>query len=52
MLEGGENILEVSNMLGHSDSIMTLSKYAWYIKRADKKRATFLTKNGTIRFIK
>lgn len=42
MLENNEDILWVSNMLGHTDSTMTLSKYARYIKRKDKKRATFL----------
>ncbi len=44
MLENGEDILWVSNMLGHTDSTMTLSRYAKYIKREDKKRATFLEK--------
>jgi len=52
MLENGEDILWVSNMLGHTDSTMTLSRYAKYVKRKDKKRATFLEKNvaqlGTI----
>jgi len=51
MLENGEDILWISNMLGHTDSTMTLSRYAKYIKRDDKKRATFLEKrvalNGT-----
>lgn len=42
MIEHNEDILWVSNMLGHTDSTMTLSKYARYIKRKDKKRATFL----------
>ena len=42
MLENGEDILWVSNMLGHTDSTMTLSRYARYIKRDDKRRATFL----------
>jgi len=42
MLENGEDILWVSNMLGHKDSTMTLSRYARYIKRDDKRRATFL----------
>jgi len=42
MLENGEDILWVSNMLGHTDATMTLSRYARYIKRKDKKRATFL----------
>lgn len=44
MLENGEDILWVSNMLGHTDSTMTLSRYARYIKREDKKRASFLHK--------
>ena len=44
MLENGEDILWISNMLGHTNSTMTLSKYARYIKRDDKKRATFLDK--------
>jgi len=47
----GEDILWVSNMLGHTDSTMTLSKYARYIKRENKKRGQFLkeelTPNGT-----
>jgi integrase len=42
MLLNNEDILWVSNMLGHINSTMTLSKYARYIKRANKKRATFL----------
>ena len=42
MLENGEDILWVSNMLGHTDATMTLSRYARYVKRDDKKRATFL----------
>ncbi|MEA3511974.1 MAG: tyrosine-type recombinase/integrase [Campylobacterota bacterium] len=42
MIENNEDILWVSNMLGHVNSTMTLSKYARYIKRADKTRASFL----------
>jgi len=42
MIENNEDILWVSNMLGHVNSTMTLSKYARYIKRANKTRATFL----------
>jgi len=42
MLENGEDILWVSNMLGHTDSTMTLSRYARYIKREHKKRGQFL----------
>jgi len=45
MLENGEDILWLSNMLGHTDSSMTLSKYTHYIKRKEKKRGEFL--NGT-----
>lgn len=51
MLENGEDILWVSNMLGHTDATMTLSKYARYIKRDNKNRGSFLEKsvaqNGT-----
>ena len=51
MLENGEDILLVSNMLGHTDSTMTLSRYERYIKRKNKKRGQFLkqelTPNGT-----
>jgi integrase len=42
MIENNEDILWVSHMLGHVNSTMTLSKYARYIKRANKERATFL----------
>jgi len=42
MLSNNEDILWVSNMLGHKDSTITLSKYSRYIKRDKKKRATFL----------
>ena len=45
MLENGEDILWVSNMLGHADASMTLSRYARYIKRDKKKRAQFLKKS-------
>lgn len=41
MLENNEDILWVSNMLGHVNSTMTLSKYAKYIKRNNKNRASF-----------
>lgn len=44
MLENNEDILWVSNMLGHSNPSMTLSKYAKYVKRKEKKRAQFLSK--------
>ncbi|WP_345974780.1 site-specific integrase [Sulfurimonas sp. HSL3-7] len=42
MLENGEDILWVSNMLGHTDSTMTLSRYARYVKRKERKRGQFL----------
>ncbi|MFP4333637.1 MAG: tyrosine-type recombinase/integrase [Campylobacterales bacterium] len=42
MVENGEDVLWVANMLGHSDPSMTLTKYAKYQKRDNKKRATFL----------
>jgi len=45
MLENGEDILWVSNMLGHTNSTMTLSRYARYIKRDGKQRATFLSES-------
>ena len=48
MLENGEDILWVSNMLGHTDSTMTLSRYARYVKRDDKKRATFLENKSVL----
>ena len=41
MIENGENILCVSNMLGHTNATMTLEKYARYVKRADKKEVNF-----------
>jgi integrase len=44
ILKNGEDILWISNMLGHTDSTMTLSRYAKYIKRDEKKRASFLEK--------
>ncbi|MBA3025249.1 MAG: site-specific integrase [Sulfurimonas sp.] len=42
MIENNEDILWVSNMLGHSDASMTLQMYAKYRKREDIKRASFL----------
>ena len=42
MLSNKEDILWVSNMLGHTDSTMTLSKYSRYIQRDKKKRGQFL----------
>jgi len=44
MISSGEDILWVSNMLGHKDSSMTLEVYAKYVKQTDKKRAVFLAK--------
>ena len=35
-------------MLGHTDSTMTLSKYARYVKRDDKKRARFLDNKSVL----
>lgn len=43
MISNGEDILWVSNMLGHKDSSMTLQNYARYVKHATRKRATFLS---------
>jgi len=42
MIENKEDILWVSNMLGHADASMTLQMYAKYRKRDDIKRASFL----------
>lgn len=42
MIENNEDILWVSNMLGHTDASMTLQMYAKYRKRDDVKRASFL----------
>jgi integrase len=42
MISEGEDILWVSNMLGHANAQMTLSVYANYIKSDKKRRATFL----------
>ncbi len=43
MIENGEDILWVSNMLGHRDSVVTLNRYARFTKRREKKRrGTFL----------
>ncbi len=42
MIENNEDILWVSNMLGHINSSMTLSRYAKYVKRSEKQRAKFL----------
>ncbi len=43
MLENGEDILWISNMLGHTDSSTTLTKYAHYVKKKEKKRAQFIS---------
>jgi integrase len=42
MISKGEDILWVSNMLGHANSQVTLTRYAKYIKTDKKRRATFL----------
>jgi len=42
MLSNGEDILWVSNMLGHKHSSMTLDMYARYVRQKNRKRATFL----------
>ena len=42
MIASGEDILWVSNMLGHKNSNITLSTYAKYIKNDKKSRGTFL----------
>lgn len=42
MISSGEDILWVSNMLGHKNSNITLSTYAKYIKNEKKSRGTFL----------
>jgi integrase len=42
MIANGEDILWVSNMLGHVSSKMTLDRYARYLKRDKKIRAGFL----------
>jgi integrase len=44
MISSGEDILWVSNMLGHKDSSMTLEVYTKYVKQSDRKRAVFLSK--------
>ena len=42
MLQQGEEIGWVSHMMGHADIHTTLTKYAKYIPRKKKKRATFI----------
>jgi len=44
MIGNGEDILWVSNMLGHKDSSTTLQVYSRYVKSKDRKRGVFLTK--------
>jgi integrase len=44
MISQGEDILWVSHMLGHTNTEMTLRKYAKYIKNEKKRRAIFLDK--------
>jgi len=36
-------------MFGHTDATMTLSRYARYVKRDDKKRATFLENKSVLK---
>lgn len=40
----GEDILWVSNMLGHKDASITLKVYAKYIKNNERKRGSFLSR--------
>lgn len=42
MIANGEDVLWVSNMLGHKHSSMTLEKYARYCRLKSRRRATFL----------
>ena len=42
MISNGEDILWVSNMLGHKNSTTTLEKYARYIKQEKRSRGDFL----------
>ena len=42
MIASGEDILWVSNMLGHKNSNITLSVYAKYMKNKEKNRGSFL----------
>ena len=42
MISNGEDILWVSNMLGHKDSTTTLEKYAKYVKQEKRVRGSFL----------
>lgn len=45
MISHGEDILWVSNMMGHKDISMVIKKYAKYRKDDSVKRASFLAKN-------
>lgn len=47
MLLGGEDVLWVSKMLGHSNISTTMKYYIKYIKTNEQKRATFLDNFGT-----
>ncbi|MEA2018519.1 MAG: tyrosine-type recombinase/integrase [Campylobacterota bacterium] len=40
----GEDVLWVSNMLGHKDASITLKVYAKYIKNNERKRGAFLSR--------
>jgi integrase len=42
MISHGEDILWVSNMLGHKDSSTTLQVYSRYVRSKDRKRGIFL----------
>ena len=42
MISNGEDVLGVSNMLGHKHSSMTLEKYARYVRQKNRERALFL----------
>lgn len=45
MISGGEDIIWVSSMMGHTTPKMTLEKYSKYIKSKTKKRGVFLDGN-------
>ena len=42
MISNGEDVLWVSNMLGHKHSSMTLEKYARYCRLRSRQRGVFL----------
>ncbi len=48
MIASGEDILWVSNMLGHKNSAITLQVYAKYTKNDTKIRGTFLLEQNNI----